>query len=384
MRRVSRSASRGHRRIDELVQLALGLGRSECAQEDRFYQDRLKPLIRALLADGHEKSLIEALDRLHTQLPRAFEGLSDLIEAEAMGGETGLLIALPILAWSRYDIPARSLNPEQCHELCALLKDGVVAAGASLVLADFLFGPDQLPAGYCGAYSLTSHLRQRLAEAEPVLAVDAAAMPTSNRYLADPRYLLGLIRARPGDHALFRWHDAAASRDEIDQHWQQAAHRPLSDLLSNCAITLLSPDAYFPALRRTDEHGRPFTLQACAAQMQAQYDLTPDRIHAVIAPCYDNAVLVEYRIGLLRENHPEVLQGSVWGLLEGEDDLSDVATQIRDVLQQMGIKRIDVLSGRFPVADCEDCGAPLFPGADGELTHTQTVDAPLPVSKQLH
>jgi hypothetical protein len=50
----------------------------------------------------------------------------------------------------------------------------------------------------------------------------------------------------------------------------------------------------------------------------------------------------------------------------------------------MGIKRIDVLRGRFPVADCEDCGAPLFPGADGELAHTQTVDAPLPVSKQLH
>lgn len=384
MRRVSRSASRGHRRIDELVQLALGLGRSGCAQEDRFYQDLLKPLIRALLADGREKSLNEALDRLDTQHPRAFEGLSDLIEAEAMGGEAGLLIALPILAWSRYDIPARSLAPEQGQQLRALLEAHVIAPGASLVLADFLFGPDQLPTGYCGVYALASHLQQRMAEAEPILAVDTAGMPINNRYLADPRYLLALIRPRPGDHALFRWH-AAASRDDIDERWQQVAHRPLSSVMSNCAIALLSPDAYFPALRRTDEHGRPFTLRACAAQMQAQYDLTPDRIHAVIAPCYDNAVLVEYRIGLLREDHPEVvLQGSVWSLLEGEDDLSDVATQIRDVLQQTGIKRIDLLSGRFPVADCDDCGAPLFPGLDGELVHIQPLEAPLSVSQQLH
>ncbi len=57
MRRMNRGSPRSNRGIEELVQLALGLGRAGCQQEDLFYQNRLRPLIQRLLIDRREETL---------------------------------------------------------------------------------------------------------------------------------------------------------------------------------------------------------------------------------------------------------------------------------------------------------------------------------------
>ena len=382
MRRMNRGSPRSNRGIEELVQLALGLGRAGCQQEDLFYQNRLRPLIQRLLIDRREETLGEALDRVYGQHPRSFESLSDLIEAQAMGGESGLLIALPVMAWSRYDIPVTSLSAAQCQQFHDLLTTHVLAPGVTIAVADFLFGPDQLPAGFCGAFELASRLQQRLAHGQSVLAVDPLGLPATTRFLADPRYLLSLIRAQPGE-ALFRWHQPSVTREDAARSWQEAAHSALTALLPSCAVEPLLPDAYFPALRRTDEQGRAFTLRACVEQLRSQHGLASTQIQAVIAPCYDGN-LVEYRIGLLRQGHPEVLQGAVWGLLDGEEETTDVLGQIQDELQRAGVTAIEIITERRPLSYCDDCGAPLFPALDGELTHTVMPDDLQPASTRLH
>jgi hypothetical protein len=379
---MNRGSPRSNRGTEELVQLALGLGRSGCQQEDLFYQNRLRPLIQRLLIDRREEPLTEALERVYGQHPRSFESLSDLIEAQAMGGESGLLLALPVMAWSRYDIPTTSLSAAQCQQFHDLLTTHVVASGVAIAVADFLYGPDQLPAGFCGAFELASRLQQRLAQGQTVLAIDPLGLPATTRFLADPRYLLALIRAQPGE-PLFRWHQPNATREEAVRGWQEAAHPALTALLPSCALEPLLPDAYFPALRHTDEQGRAFTLQACVEQLRSQHGLAPDQIQAVIAPCHDGK-LVEYRIGLLRKGHPEVLQGAVWGLLDGEEETTDVLGQIQEELQRAGVTAIQVINERHPLSYCDDCGAPLFPTMDGELSHTVTPEDLQPASTRLH
>lgn len=384
MRRTRAGTRQGRRGTEELIELASGLGRSGCAQEDRYYQARLRPLVRRLLAEGRESLLGDALDGADAANPHAYEMLSDAIEAEATGGDAGLLIALPVLAWSRYEIPSRNLSPAQCGTLHALITDGIAAEGSSVILADYLFGPDQLPVGFCGTFEMVRRLQEGLSHGESVLPVRGSALPATHHYLADPRYVLAFIQARPADGALFRWHRAGSNRDVIEDRWKDAARPAFSDLLPNCVAEPLAPDAYFAVLRRVDDLGRPFTLRACVAQLQAQYDVPPENVEAIIAACYDNAVLAEYRIALLRAGQPQILQGAIWGLRDGEEDETDVPRRIVDELAQAGVRTVKVLDERFGLAECDDCGAPLFPGPDGELTHPETPDEPLPMSRHLH
>lgn len=384
MRRTRASTRQGRGGTEELIELASGLGRSGCAQEDRYYQARLRPLVRRLLAEGRESLLGDALDGADAANPHAYEVLSDAIESEATGGDAGLLIALPVLAWSRYEIPSRNLSSAQCVTLHALITGEIAAEGSSVILADYLFGPDQLPVGFCGTFQLAKQLQERLACGETVLPIPGRELPATRHYLADPRYVLAFIQARPADGALFRWHQAGRSRESVEESWKDATRPALSGLLPNCATEPLTPDAYFSILRRIDDLGRPFTLRACIAQLQSQYDAPPENIQAVLAACYDNAVLAEYRIALLRAGQPQVLQGAVWAVLEGEEDATDIPQRILDELAQAGVLSVKVLEERFGLTECEDCGAPLFPGPDGELTHIETPDEPLPMSRHLH
>jgi len=383
-RRTRGSAQQGRRGTDELIELAAGLGRSGCAQEDRYYQSRLRPLVRRLLAEGREALLGDALDGADAASPNAYEVLSDVIESEATGGEAGLLVALPVLAWSRYQIPSRNLSAAQCHDVHALITHAIASDGSAVILADYLFGPDQLPVGFCGTFELAKQLQERLARGETILTIRSGELPATRPYLADPRYVLAFIQARPTDGALFRWHQAGRTRESVEESWKDAARPVFSGLLPNCATEPLVPDAYYSVLRRVDDLGRPFTLRACIAQLQTQYDVPPENIQAILAACYDNAVLAEYRIALLRAGQPQVLQGAVWGVLEGEEDATDVPRRILDELAQAGVLAVTVLDERFGLGECEDCGAPLFPGPDGELTHTETPDEPMPMSRHLH
>ena len=69
-----------------------------------------------------------------------------------------LLIAAPVMAWSRYRIPAAPIAAAAMSNLRVQLKAHVLAKDVRLALADFLFSPDQLPQGYCATADFATHL----------------------------------------------------------------------------------------------------------------------------------------------------------------------------------------------------------------------------------
>ena len=148
--RLSRDAA-------ELQRLATGLSESGGKLEDSFWENQLAELVDDLLKGGAEDDINTALDRLFEANPRAHDELADMTEARA---ETGRLTAkdqefdiqlfsAPILAWSRFSIPACALPQTILEALTTQLGAHVFGADIKVGLADYLFSPDQLPRSFC-------------------------------------------------------------------------------------------------------------------------------------------------------------------------------------------------------------------------------------------
>jgi hypothetical protein len=89
-----------------------------------------------------------------------------------------------------------------------------------------------------------------------------------------------------------------------------------------------------------------------------------------VAAYYDRQ-LEEYRVGFTYRESGEVLHGLVWPLLDSEDENAETLTLIETVLRESGVVDIVVLDHRMPLEYCDDCGAPLYPNAEGEPTHAE-------------
>lgn len=375
-RRRHYTAHRLSRDAERLVWLAKGLADSGSRAEDAWWEAEQSALIGKMLAAGQEDALNQALDRLHETHGRAYDGLADLVEAgsesRADHGHQYLLVALPILAWSRYRIPDRRLPATLLVSLRVQLQAHVLAGGVRVGLADQLFSPDQLPGGFVG----TQRFMNRLAEVAPddgVVAIAADALPETGHYIADLRYVLAVACA-PAGQPLFRWQEIDGSRETALRDWRAQAGPSVQAAMPGCATELLLPDAYYAAWRQADQAARGHSLAATAAYLQAVLDLPASALTAVAAPYYDQR-LVEWRVGFARADDDQVLHGVVWPLLGAEDETSDIAGEIERTLKGAGLADITLLDQRLALEYCEDCGAPLFPNADGESVHAEMPEA---------
>lgn len=365
------SSHRLSRDAERLVWLAKGLAESGCRAEDVWWEAEQAGLIDKMLAAGQEDALNQALDRLHETNSRAYDGLADLIEAGTESHDDGqgfLLVALPVLAWSRYRIPDRKLPATLLANLRVQMKAHVLADGVRIGLADLLFSPDQLPRGFVE----TNRFARRLGELAPAdgdLAIATEGLPETGHYIADLRYVLAVICA-PMERPLFRWQEVDGSRETSLKEWQAQASPSLQAAMPGCAIELLLPDAYFSAWRQAEQAARGYSLAATAAYLQAALDLPATGLQAIAAPYYDHR-LVEWRISFAREGDDQVLHGIVWPLLGAEDDSTDIAGEIEQTLKKAGLTRILMLDQRMPLEYCDDCGAPLFPNIDAESVHAE-------------
>lgn len=371
-RRRQFSQPRLGRDAERLAWLAEGLVDSGSRAEDAFWEGELRALIGKLLDNDNEEPMNQALDRLHETNVRAYEELADLIEGAVEGGRMDdsqyLLVALPILAWSRYEIPAKPLSRDTLATLRAQLSGHVLAGGARLALADFLYSPDQLPRGFLETRAQARELGAA-AVAGKDLHVDAKTMPESALYISDVRYILGAIAVEPGK-PLFRWNETDGNREEAERLWRTQGGANLKSALLGCAYELVLPDAYFAAWRRADRDGRAFSLTSAVAYLQSLLDVPAGELWAAVAPYHDQR-LREWRIGFGRKDDDRVLHGVVWPLLGVEDENADIGAEIAQILKEARIGQVQVLDQRMPLEYCEDCGAPLFPNLDGEPTHTE-------------
>lgn len=381
--RLSRDAA-------ELQRLAIGLSESGGRLEDSFWEGRLAELVQGLIQSGAEDDLTTAMDRLFESHPRAHDELANMVEsmAETQSLEVGgqlhdlQLFAAPILAWSRYAIPAGPLGASSLDPLKVQLGAHVFAAQTRLALVDYLFSPDQLPRSFCDTWQLTRSLGEQ-ALAGTDLHLDTRGLPETNRFLSDVRYLIGVALV-PKGQPLFRWNEPDGSKDEALTAWVKQGSPSLAPLLTGCAYQPLLADAYHSACRHADRSSRPYAVKASVAFLQTTLGLLPEEMRAVIAPCYDQR-LEEYRIGLApRDRDNAVFHGVVWALLGAEDEHSDVAGQIDTTLRECGLKDIVSLDHHLPMEFCDDCGAPFFPTPEGELVHAEMPEQADPMPQTLH
>lgn len=371
------SRSRISRDISQLSWLATGLAESGGKLEDAFWENRLSLQVEALLADGNEEELTTALDRLYETNAQAHDELADMVESRAescrlehQGQEFDvLLLACPVLAWSRFGIPSSAITAAPLAALKAQLCGHVLANQARVALVDFLFSPDQLPRSYSDTYRLTSELGRCALEGRD-MALDTQDLPETNRFLSDTRYLLAAV-AVPRGTGLFYWHESEGSREVARQQWQQQGGSVLETLLAGCAFQPLLPDAYHAACRQADSDSRPYSLRASVAFLQTALGVEPGTLRVAIGPFHDQR-LEEYRLGFsLQAQADKVIHGVVWALVGNEDENTEAQGEMEVVLRECGVNDIVAHEHRFPLEFCDDCGAPLYPNGEGELVHTE-------------
>lgn len=362
------------RLAEQLVWLASGLAESGCRVEDRYWEQRLAATIDTVLGNEDEDTLNAALDQLFGNEGAGYDELADHIEsrvesASALSSNHDiLLIAAPVLVWSRFRIPAASLSAATLANLRVHLQAHVLADGARLALADFLFSPDQLPQGYCATAGFAA-LTGRAAIDGLDLHIETEGMPETSQFLSDTRYLLAAV-AVPRGEALFRWQEPDGSREQALAQWRSQGGASLAPLLPGCALEFVLPEAYFAACRAADKSSRPYSIRASVAFLGTALDAPAANLQAVIAPFGDNQI-EEYRVGFSLRGNDDVVHGVVWPLLGSEDDAIDVPGEIEATLRECGVGTIRILDHRFPLEYCEDCGAPMYPTAEGETMHAE-------------
>jgi hypothetical protein len=377
----SKSPPRLTRDAERLIALANGLNASGSLTEDRFWEGEMSALAVKLLDNGNDAPIDGALDHLYQTNLGAYDTLIELVESEsesvvAMQGDRAwqaLLIAAPIVAWSKYAIPSGTIARDEADALRVQLQGHVLAEGARVALVPYLYSIDQLPRHFSELRRLAARLADAAVTGE-LPRLDLARLPDTAHLLADTRFLIGCVAA-PRGAPLFRWQENASGhtgRAGSLEQWIAQARPTLAKLLPGCVFECLLPDAYYVNCRESDRRVRPFGIRAAVSFLENALKAKPADLQAVVAGFGEERV-DEYRIAFSVQGESEVAHGVVWPLYGREDEtarpgpLDEVMAQ----LTESGVTEVKKLSGTFTPEYCEDCGAPLFVNTDGEIVHAE-------------
>lgn len=402
MRRFSKSSpNKLSGDSQRLVSLAQGLAQSASRLEERTWEHSLDVLIHKTLKGGHQDTIDAALEHLFNTDLNPYDALMDAVEA---GSEScaiehdgvqyhALLIAAPILAWTRFSIASGQISEDMRNTLGAHLHGHLLADGAKLAMAPTLFSIDQLPRSHVETYALTQRLAQAAVKGTQVRAPSNS--PETAPFLADTRYVIAAVAA-PAGEPLFCWQASMRPADHAQAlaSWRKQATPNITSLLPGCGIELLMPEAYYVACREADKQIRPVSIRAAVHFLTNTLSIEPSGLRAIIGSFSEDPVserVDEYRIGFTLRQNPEVIYGVVWPLYGQEDedeaaittfeslttpevlekDLRTPLEEIITLLRSCGVTHIKRHNERFPMEFCDDCGAPLYPDADAELVHAE-------------
>ena len=381
----------------QLSWLATGLAQAGSRMERTYWHGRLQSLVEQLLADKDDESLNGVLNRRSDSEPVGHDALMDTIES-AVESTTAiidgaphdvLLIACPLLTWSRYAIPTPTVSAKDQRVLGELLLNTVLTRHARVVVLGMLVGPDQIPREFTQLAELTQSLTQALVNSKAA-PLHTQAQEETNRFLSDTRYLIAAV-AVPKGEALFRWQEARTAggntqlndRADIAQLWANTCMPVLEPMLAGCRVSALLPEAFHAACASADRASRPYSVQACINFLSESIDLPPEKQRAVIGPFHAQR-LEEFRIAFGPRNDDALFHGVVWPLLGVEDEQTDMVAEIEQVLRAAGVTDIVTHEHRFPMEFCEDCGGPMYANADGELAHLEMPESAAAQPSTLH
>ncbi|MDP3843771.1 MAG: DUF2863 family protein [Oxalobacteraceae bacterium] len=394
MRRPSKSSSpKLSADSQRLIGFGHAIAQSASRLEERAWERNLDILSQKLLKSSHQDTIDAALDNLfkadldaYDSLVEAIEATSESCQLEQDGTQfDALLIAAPILAWTRFAIPSGPIAEDIRLTLAAQLGAHLLADGAQLTVAPALFSIDQLPHTHAETFALTRRMAQAALKNSvvPFPAKGAETVP----FLADTRYLLATVVV-PTGAPLFRWQmqhnqpNVIADQQQVLAQWQAQAAPSIARLLPGCGIELLLPEAYYIACREADKQIRPAAIRAAVHYLTHTLNLAAAELRAIIGGFGDDSSdeqLSEYRIGFAIGTQPEIVYGIVWPLY-GEEDDSDLPLlpeqkrpieTVMALLQEEGVTSIKRHNARFPIEFCDDCGTPLFADDEGELVHPE-------------
>ena len=384
--RRTRAGTRARQSADAstLVKMARRLSESGSRIEDQLWQRRLIELINERLARRNDDAIEAALDELASSSQRAYDDLADMAESCAESTLVDidtrphdvLLLTLPLLAWSRYRLPATTLSAGVVENLTAQLSGHLLARDTRVAIADHLYSIDQLPEAFSDVRRLTEQLGDAAVE-RVALHVDPKKLREPIAMLADTRYVLAAVAA-PAGGPLFHWQELGVDPDAkigaLSAFREQAAS-VLQPILTGCRYRVLSPTAFHSALRFADRELREFSLEAAIAYLKLAYDFAPSMLAAAAGLFEDPQGNSggEVRIGLAKATDDDaVIEGVVWPLLGDDED--QTMEDVEKALRALGISRVVMHTHRFPLEFCDDCGAPMFPNAAGHVVHAEPPD----------
>lgn len=409
MRRLSkRSPHRLSPDAQRLITLARGMAQSASRLEERLWESRLDLLLHKLLKASHQDAIDNALEQVFNTDIAAYDVLLEAVEA---GSEScavehdgqayhALLIAIPILAWTRFSIASGPISNDLRTTLCAHLHGHLLADATCLALAPTLFSIDQLPRTHSETFALIQRMAQAAVKGASVKP--PADAPETAPFLADTRYLLAAVAA-PAGEPLFCWQASQQPEERLTAfaQWRAQATPNIAAVLPGCGVELLMPEAYYVACREADRQIRPASIRAAVHYLTQTLNVDANGLRAVIGGFAEEPLsgrVDEYRIGFTLRQNPEVIYGVVWPLYGQEDEEeTDLAPtfealttpelleaeqrtpleEITALLRACGITHIKRHAEHFPLEFCEDCGAPLYPDPDAELVHAEMPeDAP--------
>ena len=370
-KRASQGASGLNRDASRLTRLSLAMTASGSQIERTSWQTQLQTAINNLFNKKQNDTLEQALDYLWVENPPACDALAELIEnhAETLTEQStfdAILLAVPLLAWSRYTISGGRVNRQRLQSLQELLQEHILATGTRLSMADILYSPDQLPQGFIETRAMLQQLVTSAISGLP-LTIDTKNLPSAGEYVADVRYLFAAVLVDK-NAPIFHWQQTDITLDEALQTWQAKSTDLFRELLPGCHLKLLLPNAFFNAWRRLEDEARPFSVRAAIQYLCETLQVLPAELFAVVSACYDQT-LEEYRIGFGLISSPQVLHGVVWPLIGNEQEDGDTLSHIERELSDLG--KVTILTSTIPMEYCEDCGTPLFPNPQGELQHPE-------------
>lgn len=402
----SRIAKRIPPDADKLVSLSLALFASGSRVEDRFWEARLDTLIAKLIRNGNQTTLDAALDHLQQNHPDAYGALADMAETHSESfridvdgtPHEALLIAAPVLAWTRYAIPSGALKSEAIDALRTQMQAHVLGAGARVAVAPYLYSIDQLPRHHVDTARLAQQLLQT-ALGGATARLNLSDLPETSPILADPRFLLALIVV-PAGAAFFRWQEdengSRVERGQCLEQWTAQGGPSFAAILPGCEFECLLPDAYYSACRDADEQVRPHTVRTAVRYLFDTLGTAPQDLRAVIAGFGERRV-DEYRIGFTRRGSNDVIYGVVWplygrengesGMDEDTADLEGVngpVEEIVELLKKAGVTDVRRHAGRFEPEFCDDCGVPLYADPLGEIVHAEMPEDAEPAQPHFH
>jgi hypothetical protein len=284
-----------------------------------------------------------------------------------------LLIAAPIVAWSKYAIPSGTIPREEADTLKVHLQAHVLADGARVAMVPYLYSIDQLPRHFSELRRLTARLADA-AVTDEVPRLELSRLPETAHLLADTRFVIACAAVARGK-PLFRWQEDAsghAGRAGSLEQWIAQARPTISRLLPGCVFECLLPDAYYVNCRESDRRVRPFGIRAAIAFLENALKVKPEELHAIVAGFGEERV-DEYRVGFAIGEDGDIAHGVVWPLYGREDEGArpGPVDELVEQLTQSGVTNVKRLPGTFSPEYCEDCGAPLFANGDAEIVHAE-------------